>query len=63
MGSFTESVVEDATLAWLEGLGYAVLHGPAIAAGEPGAERSDPNDCDVIFEWRLQEVELYRSRL
>lgn len=37
--SFTESVVEDAVLAWLEGLGYAVLHGPAIAVGEPTAER------------------------
>ncbi len=29
-----ESVVEDAALAWLESLGYAVLHGPDIAAGE-----------------------------
>lgn len=36
--AFTESVVEDAALAWLESLGYAVLHGQAIAA--PGAERS-----------------------
>lgn len=33
---FTESVVEDAALAWFEALGYSVLHGPAIAAGEPG---------------------------
>lgn len=40
MTAFTEFVVEDAALAWLEDLGYAVLHGPAIAAGEPGAERS-----------------------
>ncbi len=39
MMSFTESVVEDAALAWLESLGYAVLSGPAIAVGEPGAER------------------------
>ena len=30
---FSESVVEDAALAWLEALGYAVLHGPDIAAG------------------------------
>ena len=29
---FTESVVEDAALAWLEGVGFAVLHGPDIAA-------------------------------
>jgi hypothetical protein len=26
---FTESVVEEAALAWLEALGYVVLHGPA----------------------------------
>jgi type I restriction enzyme R subunit len=30
--SFAESVVEDAALAWLESLGYSVLHGPDIAA-------------------------------
>jgi hypothetical protein len=30
-GGLTESIVEDATLAWLEELGYAVLHGPDIA--------------------------------
>ena len=28
--SINESHVEDATLAWLESLGYAVLHGPEI---------------------------------
>jgi type I restriction enzyme, R subunit len=33
MRPFTESVVEDATLAWLESLGYAVKHGPEIAPG------------------------------
>jgi type I restriction enzyme R subunit len=48
--SFTESVVEDAALAWLEALGYAVLHGPDIAVGEPNAERSDPNCRDVALE-------------
>jgi type I restriction enzyme R subunit len=31
---FTESVVEDAALAWLEGLGYTILYVPEIAAGE-----------------------------
>ena len=30
-GSFTESVVEEAALAWLESLGYAVKHGPDIS--------------------------------
>ncbi|HEV8328022.1 MAG TPA: type I restriction endonuclease subunit R [Nitrospiraceae bacterium] len=54
--SFSESVVEDAALAWLEGLGYAVLHGPEIAAGEPAAERSDPNYRDVMLEGRLRQA-------
>jgi type I restriction enzyme, R subunit len=48
--SFTESVVEEAALAWLEALGYVVLHGPDIAAGMLGAERSEPNYRDVIHE-------------
>ena len=28
---FTESVVEDAALAWLESLGYTIKHGPDIS--------------------------------
>jgi hypothetical protein len=31
---FTQSIVEDATIAWLEGLGYPLLHGLAIATGD-----------------------------
>jgi type I restriction enzyme R subunit len=53
---FTESIVEEAALAWLSSLGYKVLHGPDIAAGEPGAERSDPNYRDVILERRLRHA-------
>jgi type I site-specific restriction-modification system R (restriction) subunit len=53
-GTFTESIVEDAALAWLLALGYTVLHGPEIAVGQPGAERSDPNYRDVILEGRLR---------
>lgn len=53
---FAESVVEDAALAWLEALGYAVLHGPDIAASEPGAERSDPNYRDVLLGRRLRQA-------
>ena len=53
MSNFTESVVEDAALGWLESLGYVVLHGPDIAAGMSGAERSDPNYRDVVLEGRL----------
>ena len=56
MTSFTESVVEDATLAWLESLGYAVLHGPDIAVGMPAAERSDPNYRDVVLDSRLRQA-------
>ena len=53
---FSESVVEDAALAWLEALGYAVLHGPDIAIGETAAERNDPNYRDVILEGRLRQA-------
>lgn len=35
MSSFAESVLEDATLNWLERQGYLVLYGPAIAPGKP----------------------------
>lgn len=56
MTSFTESVVEDAALAWLEALGYSVLHGPDITADEPGRERGDPNYRDVVLEGRLRQA-------
>jgi type I restriction enzyme, R subunit len=56
MTKFAESVVEDAALAWLEALGYPVLHGPVIAAGELTAERSDPNYRDVVLERRLRQA-------
>ncbi|MGJ5077541.1 type I restriction endonuclease subunit R [Bradyrhizobium oligotrophicum] len=52
--AFTESIVEDAALDWLGGLGYAVRHGPEIAAGQPEAERSDPNYRDVVLDGRLR---------
>jgi type I restriction enzyme, R subunit len=55
-GRFSESVVEDAALAWLEALGYTVLHGPDIEAGETGAERSDPNYRDVVLDGRLRQA-------
>ena len=40
MPNFTESIVEDAALAWFDELGFAVLHGPEIAPGELAAERT-----------------------
>ncbi len=56
MAQLTESVVENAALAWFKALGYSVLHGPDIAAGAPHAERSDPNYRDVILEARLRQA-------
>jgi type I restriction enzyme, R subunit len=52
MGSFAESHVEEATLAWLVGSGYEVQSGSAIAPGEPEAQRS--NYHEVILESRLR---------
>ncbi|MBK5958367.1 DEAD/DEAH box helicase [Rhodoplanes elegans] len=54
MALFTESVVEEAALEWLGGLGYAVRHGPDIAVGAPAAERHDSNCRDVVLEERLR---------
>jgi type I restriction enzyme R subunit len=39
MSTFTESVVEEASLSWLGELRYSVLHGPEIAPDEPVTER------------------------
>lgn len=52
MASFTESVVEDAALAWLESLGYVIKHGPEIAPGELFAERQDYEQ--VVLQERLR---------
>ena len=56
MSGFAESIVEDAALAWLASSGFAVVHGPDIAIGQPGAERSDPTYRDVVLVWRLREA-------
>lgn len=56
MSYFTESIVEEAALAWLGSLGYTVLHGPDIAVSEPAAERTDPNYRDVMLEGRLRKT-------
>jgi type I restriction enzyme, R subunit len=37
---FTESVIEEAALAWLERLSWTVKHGPEIAPGELAAEHN-----------------------
>ena len=48
----TESVAEEAALEILRGLGYAVLFGPAIAPGEPAAERAGFGE--VVLTERLR---------
>lgn len=60
MTAFTESIIQDAALAWLEMLGYAVLHGPEIAP--------DASLCDTLLpkriagEIRVRNVDRYDRR-
>jgi type I restriction enzyme R subunit len=54
--NFTESVVEDAALEWLQGLGYSIQNGPLLAVGEMFAERTDPNYRDTILAGRLKQA-------
>lgn len=52
--TLTESVVEQAALAWLGWLGWAVKHGPEIAPGELFAERGDYRQ--VVLKQRLRDA-------
>lgn len=54
MTAFTESVVEQAALAWFEALGYTITGGPSIAPGEPGQERQ--TYTDVVLDRRLRDA-------
>ena len=54
MSPFSESVVEEAALAWLESAGWAVRHGAELAPGAPAAERADWRQ--VILERRLRDA-------
>ena len=54
MSGVTESILEEAVLEWLEGLGYNTAHGPEIAPGELLAERLDYSE--VLLEKRLREA-------
>ena len=53
MTTITEADVEEAALAWLEGLGWGVAHGPNIAPDTPDAERNDYEQ--VVLERRLRD--------
>ena len=54
MTSLSESVVESASLAWLESVGWSVAHGPDIAPGTLGAERDDYGQ--VTLDRRLRDA-------
>jgi len=47
-----EDEVELAALGWLQSLGYGLLHGPEIAPGQPGSERSGYGE--VVLAERLR---------
>jgi type I restriction enzyme, R subunit len=50
--TFTESLVEDAALAWLRELGYTVAHGPDLAPEMPHAERTSFSDVVLVDRLR-----------
>jgi type I restriction enzyme R subunit len=52
--AFTESIVEDATLAWLESIGWRIAHGPEIAPDQLLAERRDYGE--VVLAQRLRDA-------
>ncbi len=52
--TFTESVIEQAALAWLESMGYLILAGLDIAPGELASERD--NYGQVVLEYRLRQA-------
>jgi type I restriction enzyme R subunit len=54
MSSFTESLVEEAALAWLDSIGWTVRNGLEIAPGELAAERRDYTQ--VVLEARLRQA-------
>ena len=53
-GRFTESIVEDAALEWLEGMGYSVAHGPDIAHDGESPERASYDQ--VVLVERLRQA-------
>lgn len=54
MTPFTESVVEQAALGWLESIGWRIAHGPDIAPDMPAAERRDYGE--VVLAKRLRDA-------
>jgi len=54
MTQFNESIIEEATLNWLDSIGYTVMNGLDIAPGELAAERQDYGQ--VVLEDRLRSA-------
>jgi type I restriction enzyme R subunit len=52
--TLTESVVEEAALAWLEAVGWRIIHGADIAPDVPSTER--PDYGDVLLVGRLRDA-------
>ncbi len=50
----TESVVEQAALAWLEAIGWRIAHGSDIAPDMPAAERASYGE--VVMARRLSDA-------
>lgn len=51
-GRFSEDIVEQATLAWLESLDYELIQGADIALDSPNQERTSYSD--IVLEERLR---------
>ena len=54
MTTINESIVEEAALEWLAGLGWQTAYGPDIAPDTPNAERASYDD--VVLERRLRDA-------
>jgi hypothetical protein len=52
--TINESLIEEATIQWFKELGYAALHSPMLASGEPAVERDSFGD--VVQVGRLREA-------
>lgn len=60
MAHFTESVVEEAALAWLEALGWTLKSRLEISSGELAAERRDypPDKQEKATRTVLEQAEV-----
>jgi type I restriction enzyme, R subunit len=56
----TESIIEQAAIAWLDSRGWQVQHGPEIAPETPAAKRSDYGQ--VVLAQRLRDALAWLNR-